>query len=94
MAIVARNQGIDAFAELLAALENGRDIASELMRRGLDMVLKKTDTVQVQKALETQMKVRLEGLEKVHLMIIEGVMHTQAGKDPKEIAELVRKVAD
>ena len=40
------------------------------------------------------MKVRLEGLEKVHLMIIEGVMHTQAGKDPKEIAELVRKVAD
>jgi len=94
MAIVARNQGIDAFAELLAALENGRDIASELMRCGLDMVLEKTDPVQVQKALETQMQVRLEGLEKAHLMIIEGVMHTQAGKDPKEIAELVRKVAD
>ena len=92
LALVARNQGIDAFADLPAALENWRDLTSELMRCGLDMMLKKTEAVQVEKTLEKQMEVRLDGLEKIHLMIITGVMHTQAGKDPKEIAELVSKV--
>ena len=94
MAIPVRNQSIDTFAELPAALQAHSDPTSELLRRGLEILLEQTDAGQLQKTLETQMETRINGLEKAHLMIIEGIMLTQIGKDPKDIAESVHNIAD
>ena len=93
LGLLARSQSINAFAPLPAALAAHRDMASETLRRGLEMMLAGTEPDEVMHALESQVTTRLDGLEKAHRMIIEGVMGTQAGKRPEEIAEAVRQVA-
>ena len=93
LGLLARNESINAFKTLPAALEEWRDIGSEVLRRGLEMLLAGTEPDEVMHSLETLVATRLDGLEKAHRMIIEGVMGTQAGKKPAEIAEAVRQVA-
>ena len=93
LGFLARNESINAFGILPEGLEGRHDMASELLRCGLDIMLAGTHPDQVMKALETQVERRLAGLEKAHRMVIEGVMGTQAGRKPEEIAEMVRQAA-
>lgn len=93
LGLLARNENISAFKELPAALEGKRDMASEVLRCGLEMLLAGTEPDQVMHALETLVETRLAGVEQAHRMMIEGVIGTQAGKQPQEIAEAVRQVA-
>jgi flagellar motor component MotA len=93
LGLLGRNESINAFKTLPEALEGKRDMASEMLRRGLEMMLAGTEADQVMNTLETKVQTRLAGVEKAHRMVIEGVMGTQTGKKPEEIAEAVRRVA-
>ena len=44
-------------------------------------------------ALESMVTSRLDGLDKMHRMVIEGASGTQAGKQAEQIVEAVRQVA-
>lgn len=89
---LARSESMDAFKALPEALAKHRDMVSEVVRRGLEMMLADTEPDQVMYTLESLVTARLSGVEKAHRMIIEGMMGTQAGKKPEEIAETVRQV--
>ena len=93
LGLLGRNESINAFKTLPEALEGKRDMASEMLRRGLEMMLAGTEADQVMNTLETKVQTRLAGVEKAHRVVIEGVMGTQTGKKPEEIAEAVRRVA-
>lgn len=90
--LLARRESMDAFETLPEALAKHRDMVSEVVRRGLEMMLADTEPDPVMYTLESLVTARLSGVEKAHRMIIEGMMGTQAGKKPEEIAETVRQV--
>lgn len=93
LGLLARTEGIDGFAALPAALEDKRDMSSEVLWRGLELALAKTKPDEVMNALESMVTSRLDGLDKMHRMVIEGASGTQAGKQPEQIVEAVRQVA-
>jgi len=93
LGLLARNERIVGFKGLPAALEDKRDMSSEVLRRGLEILLAGAEPNEVMNALESMVVTRLGGLEKAHRMIIEGVAGTQAGRQPEDIVEAVRQVA-
>ncbi len=93
LGLLARNEHIAGFKGLPAALEDKRDMSSEVLRRGLELLLAGAEPNEVMNVLESMVATRLGGLEKAHLMIIEGVAGTQAGRQPEDIVEAVRQGA-
>jgi flagellar motor component MotA len=93
LGLLARNERIVGFKGLPAALEDKRDMSSEVLRRGLEILLAGAEPNEVMNGLESMVVTRLGGLEKAHRMIIEGVAGTQAGRQPEDIVEAVRQVA-
>ena len=93
LGLLARNEHIAGFKGLPAALEDKRDMSSEVLRRGLELLLAGAEPNEVMNVLESMVATRLGGLEKAHRMIIEGVAGTQAGRQPEDIVEAVRQVA-
>ncbi len=93
LGLLARNEHIAGFKGLPAALEDKCDMSSEVLRRGLELLLADAEPNEVMKVLESMVVTRLGGLEKAHRMIIEGVAGTQAGRQPEAIAEAVRQIA-
>ena len=53
---LARNQGLPALQPLSEALQQERELAGELMRRGLDLALNKTAADLILKALQSGKK--------------------------------------
>ncbi|MFL2542489.1 MAG: hypothetical protein ACJ0UT_11060 [Candidatus Latescibacterota bacterium] len=68
-------------------------MSSEVLWRGLELALAKTKPDEVMNALESMVTSRLDGLDKMHRMVIEGASGTPAGKQPEQIVETVRQVA-
>ena len=93
LGLLARNEHIAGLKGLPAALEDKRDMSSEVLRHGLDLLLAGAEPNEVINVLESMVATRLGGLEKAHRMIIEGVAGTQAGRQPEDIVEAVRQVA-
>ncbi len=93
LGLLARNEHIAGFKGLPAALEDKRDMSSEVLRRGLELLLAGAEPNEVMNVLESMVATRLGGLGKAHRMIIEGVAGTQAGRQPEDIVEAVRQVA-
>ena len=93
LGLLARNEHIAGFKGLPAALEDKRDMSSEVLRRGLELLLAGAEPNEVMNVLESMVATRLGGLEKAHRMIIEGVAGTQAGRQPEDIVEAVRQGA-
>jgi flagellar motor component MotA len=93
LGLLTRNERIVGFKGLPAALEDKRHMSSEVLRRGLEMLLAGAEPNEVMNVLESMVATRLGGLEKAHRMIIEGVAGTQAGRLPEDIVEAVRQVA-
>jgi len=93
LGLLARNEHIAGFKGLPAALEDKRDMSSEVLRRGLELLLAGAEPNEVMNVLESMVATRLGGLEKAHRMIIEGVAGTQVGRQPEDIVEAVRQVA-
>jgi hypothetical protein len=92
MAHVSRRDGIAALEPLVAALEIYTDAESELLRRGLEMMLAKEEWGRFLEALGTLGKARHAGLAAAHRMVIAGVGMVQAGRKPEDIAAQVRRV--
>ncbi len=90
---LARNQGLPALQPLSEALQQERELAGELMRRGLDLALNKTAADLILKALQSQLNTWLNGTEKAYRMVIEGICALQSGKKPEEVEEAVRSAA-
>ena len=91
LGLLTRNERIVGFKGLPAALEDKRHMSSEVLRRGLEMLLAGAEPNEVMNVLESMVGMRLGGLEKTHRMIIEGVAGTQAGRPPEDIVEAVRR---
>ena len=87
---LAHNESIDAFSTLPRALEGRRDMASETLRDGLEMMLAGTEPDKVMDTLEWKVHDELEELEKTYRTVIEAAMGIQAGKKPEDIAAMVR----
>ena len=68
-------------------------MSSEVLWRGLELALAKTKPDEVMNALESMVTSRLDRLDKMHRMVIEGASGTQAGKQPEQIVEAVLQVA-
>lgn len=90
MAKLARDEGIVALRPLCNVLLPERDLTSELVRHGLEMMGDEVLADQVMKAMLTQLHTHLEGSEKAHRMVIEGVRAIQEGKKAQEVATAVR----
>ena len=82
----------EVLGTLRDALSQKRDAISELMHRGLDMMLDEIDPSHIFESMETQLETRLDAVVKVHRMAIEGVCALQSGKEPREVEEAVRAV--
>jgi flagellar motor component MotA/O6-methylguanine-DNA--protein-cysteine methyltransferase len=93
MGFLARQEGASGLEPLQEALEGRYDLCSELLRRGLELLLDRIPDGQVREALETQLKTRLEGLEKSHRRVIVGIMGVQKGLKPQEVEKAVRQAA-
>ena len=87
---LAHSDGIDAFRPLPGALKGHRDTASDILRHGLDMMLAGTEPDQVMDILETQGQLRVEELDKVYRLVIEGVLAMQRGDNPEWAAAKMR----
>ena len=87
---LAHNEGTDAFKTLPRALEGRRDMASETLRDGLEMMLAGTEPDKVMDTLELKVHDQLIEVEKTYRTVIEATMGTQAGRKPEEIAAMVR----
>lgn len=92
MALVARQEGIPAFEPLVGLLARHTDAESELLRRGLEMMLAREDWGRFLEALGTLAETRRAGLEAAHRMVVTGIGMLQAGKKPEDIAQRVRQV--
>ena len=92
VAQLIRVQDTEVLGVLRDTLSQERDTTSELMHRGLDMMLSGIEPSHIYKTMDTQLKTRLDAVEKVHRMVIEGVCALQSGKEPREVEEAVRAV--
>ena len=88
---LAHNESTDAFKILPKALEERHDVASATLRGGLEMMLAGTEPDKIMDTLECKVHDELEELEKTYRIVIEAALGTQAGKEPEEIAEMVRQ---
>ena len=93
MASLARVEGIPAFEPLPAALAGRTGMASEMMRRGLEVLLTTRDMAEMMGLLKPMVEERVKALGMAHSMAIEGIMAVQAGKQPVDIGRIVREVA-
>lgn len=93
MGFLARKESIAGLEPLKEALKGQYDLAAELLRRGLELVLDRTSPDQLVNALETQLKTRLAGIEKNHRRVIAGTMAVQKGLTPGEVEQAVREAA-
>ena len=92
VAQLIRVQDTEVLGALRDALSQERDAISELMHCGLDMMLDEIEHSHIYEIMDTQLKTRLNAVEKVHHMVIEGVCALQSGKEPREVEEAVRAV--
>ena len=87
-----RMEGIRALKPLCKELSKKRDLTTELVRRGLELICDEIAADQVMKTMEAQLEVHLDGSEKAHRMVIEGVRAIQESKSTEEVASIVRAV--
>ena len=87
MGILARNRDIDAFKELVAAVDDA------LLRCGLELMLDRIPAGQIRESLETQRREDLRQAEIRHRMVIAGIGAVQRGDDPDIVADKVREIA-
>ena len=83
---------LEALVPFRSKLADRTGIASRLVHRGLEL-LPGRDGAQMMEALVPMLKTHMESLETGHRMVIEGIAGVQAGKQPQEIAEIVRNAA-
>ena len=90
LAILARSETTSAFEPLPGVLDRRSGMASELMKRGMELLLEQADGAQVMEALKPIVEKRIEALGKAHDGVILGIVAVQAGKEPDAIGDIVR----
>lgn len=95
LAKLAREYGMEALASLPREMLRlkARDLTSEMLRHGLEMLLDSPTPDQMMKVMQTQLAAYLDSCERVHRMVVEGVCAIQEGKEAREVAAAVRALA-
>jgi hypothetical protein len=93
---LAREKGIEILAPLpeeMLRLE-ARDLTSEMLRHGLDLLLSCPNPDQIIKGMKVQLEAYLDSYDRIHRQVIEGLCAIQEGKSAEQVAAAVRAAAE